>query len=60
MENFDGENTDKLLKIHQYFYHQNFVPYSIYDIHFLSCTVSINMKGMYSTTYKCAVVCPVE
>jgi len=28
-ENFDGENVDKLIKICQYFPHQNFVPYGI-------------------------------
>jgi len=32
VENFDGENVDELIKIHQihqYFPHQNFAPYSI-------------------------------
>jgi len=32
VENFDGENVDELIKIcqiHQYFPHQNFVPYGI-------------------------------
>jgi len=53
VENFDGQNVDcdELIKIHQYFPRQNFVPYGTSTTKI--CTVANKQTILRSYMHKC-------